>query len=86
MSEVRRPGYEFAAIAMTNADLRGVLDEIHVPLLMIWGAEDEITPHWREWPKKARVEIIPNAGHLCYAEQPEIFNSMMLSFLHSLKL
>jgi pimeloyl-ACP methyl ester carboxylesterase len=81
MSEVRRPGYEFAAIAIANADLRGILDNIRVPLLMIWGADDEITPQWQSWPSAARVEIIRNAGHLCYAEQPELFNSIVLNFL-----
>lgn len=77
MSEVRRPGYEFAAIAMSQADTRGVLDGIRVPLLMIWGAEDEITPMWPQWPPGARVEVIPNAGHLCYIEQPDRFNSIV---------
>ncbi len=81
MSEVRRSGYEFAAIAIANADLRGVLDNCAVPLLMIWGDEDEITPQWSSWPRAARVEVIPNAGHLCYAEQPEIFNALVLDFM-----
>ena len=85
MAEVRRPGYEFASIAMSNADTRGVLDNISVPLLMVWGADDEITPVWREFPKRARVEIIQNAGHLCYAEQPESFNSIVLGFLNALE-
>jgi pimeloyl-ACP methyl ester carboxylesterase len=47
MSEVRQPGYEFAALAMSSADMRGVLDNMTVPLLMIWGTEDEITLPWR---------------------------------------
>jgi pimeloyl-ACP methyl ester carboxylesterase len=81
MSQVRQPGYEFAAIAVANSDLRGVLDHINVPLLMIWGAEDTITPRWERWPQQARVEIIPGAGHLCYAEQPELFNLGVLRFL-----
>lgn len=77
MAEVRRPGYEFAALAMAQSDLRGVLDDIRIPLLMIWGAEDEITPLWQGWPSRARLEVIPNAGHLCYIEQPERFNSIV---------
>jgi pimeloyl-ACP methyl ester carboxylesterase len=85
MSEVRRPGYEFAAMAMSNADTRGVLDNMTVPLLMIWGAQDEITPPWHQWPRQARVQMIPNAGHLCYTEQPEIFNSIVLDFLTQLR-
>jgi pimeloyl-ACP methyl ester carboxylesterase len=81
MAEVRRPGYEFAAIAISQADTRGVLENIQIPLLMIWGEDDQITPQWNDWPESARVEIIPNAGHLCYIEQPETFNQIVLSFL-----
>jgi pimeloyl-ACP methyl ester carboxylesterase len=83
MSEVRAPGYEFAARALADADLRGALDRIHVPLLIVWGAEDEITPQWNDWPEAARVEIIPAAGHLCYAEQPDRFNEVVLEFLRT---
>jgi pimeloyl-ACP methyl ester carboxylesterase len=81
MSQVRQPGYEFAAIAMANSNLKGVLDHINVPLLMIWGAEDTVTPRWERWPPQATVEIIPAAGHLCYAEQPEFFNMAVMRFL-----
>ena len=77
MSEVRGPGYEFAALAMASADTRGVLDEIDVPLQMIWGVDDEITPVWEKWPPRAHVELIPDAGHLCYIEQPERFNALV---------
>jgi len=84
MSEVRRTGYEFAAVSMSKADTRGVLDTIDVPLLMIWGAADEITPPWSRWPAKAQVQIIPSAGHLCYAEQPDRFNAIVLDFLQGL--
>ena len=81
MSEVRRPGYEFAAIALAECDTRDVLRSLRVPTLLIWGAEDEITPLWNEMPPGARLEIIPNAGHLCYAERPEEFNRIVREFL-----
>ena len=83
MSEIRKPGYEFAAMAIAEADTRTALDGITIPLLMIWGSLDDITPPWRSYPEKAKVEIIPNAGHLCYAEQPERFNSIVLDFLNA---
>jgi pimeloyl-ACP methyl ester carboxylesterase len=84
MAEIHPPGYEAAAIAIASADTRGVLEEITIPLLMIWGAEDTITPPWTEWPKKAQVQIIPNAGHLCYLEQPELFDQIVIDFLQPL--
>ena len=81
MSEVRPAGYEFAAAALAEYDTHDILWMLRVPALLIWGAEDEITPVWSEIPRGARLEIIPNAGHLCYAEQPETFNTIVREFL-----
>ena len=85
MSEIRAAGYEFAAIALAESDTRDVVRNLHVPTLLIWGAEDEITPLWKELPSGARLEVIPNAGHLCYVEQPEIFNRIVRGFLSPLR-
>jgi pimeloyl-ACP methyl ester carboxylesterase len=54
---------------------------LQVPTLLIWGAEDEITPVWDEVPKEALLKIIPDAGHLCYIEQPDRFNEIVKGFL-----
>jgi len=81
MSEVRRPGYEFAAKALAASDTRDVVRNLRVPTLLIWGVEDEITPVWDELPREAKVKIIPDAGHLCYIEQPERFNQAVSEFL-----
>ena len=81
MSEVRPLGYEFAARALADADTREVLGNLRIPTLLIWGAQDEITPLWDEVPAGARLEVIPNAGHLCYAEQPGRFNTIVRDFL-----
>jgi pimeloyl-ACP methyl ester carboxylesterase len=81
MSEIRPPGYEFAAIALAESDTGDVLCNLRVPTLLIWGDQDEITPVWKELPPGARLEVIANAGHLCYAEQPDKFNSIVREFL-----
>jgi pimeloyl-ACP methyl ester carboxylesterase len=81
MSEVRPASYEYAAIALARSDTRDVLRKLSVPTLLIWGSEDEITPLWEDIPTGARLEIIPNAGHLCYSEQPETFNAIVREFL-----
>jgi pimeloyl-ACP methyl ester carboxylesterase len=83
MSQIRRPGYEFAAIALAESDTREVIRNLGVPTLLIWGSEDEITPLWTEVPAGAALKIIPNAGHLCYIEQPEQFNNIVADFLLS---
>jgi pimeloyl-ACP methyl ester carboxylesterase len=81
MSEVRLAGYEFAARALAESDTREVLRNLHTPALLIWGSEDEITPLWKETPPGVRLEIIPDAGHLCYIEQPDRFNAIVREFL-----
>lgn len=81
MSEIRLAGYEFAAIALARSDTRDVLRALSVPTLLIWGSDDEITPMWDDIPPSVRLEIIPNAGHLCYIEQPERFNTIVREFL-----
>ena len=81
MSEVRAAGYEFAAIALAESDTRDVIRNLHVPTLLIWGSEDEITPVWDEIPSGVELRIIPDAGHLCYIEQPEQFNEIVSVFL-----
>jgi pimeloyl-ACP methyl ester carboxylesterase len=81
MSEVRPPGYEFAAVALAESNTRDVIRDIRVPTLLIWGAEDEITPVWDEVPAGMQLKIIPDAGHLCYIEQPERFNNIVTEFL-----
>jgi pimeloyl-ACP methyl ester carboxylesterase len=78
MSEVRPEGYEFAALALAESDS---VRNLSVPTLLIWGAEDEITPVWQEIPDRAQLKIIPGAGHLCYIEQPGEFNEAVRSFL-----
>jgi pimeloyl-ACP methyl ester carboxylesterase len=81
MSEIRPAGYEFAAIALAQADTREVLRNLSVPTQLIWGVEDQITPLWKELPDGARLAAVPYAGHLCYAEQPELFNAIVREFL-----
>jgi pimeloyl-ACP methyl ester carboxylesterase len=80
MSEVRPPGYEFAAVALAESDMNDVLRDLRVPTLLIWGAEDEITPVWEEIPPSIPVEIIRDAGHLCYLERPDKFNRAVREF------
>lgn len=67
------------------------LRSINVPVQIIVGEHDEITPPGdarllaRAIPG-ARMEIIPNAGHLPNLEQPAAFNRVVESFLEDLRL
>jgi len=67
-------------------DLTGRLSEIRVPVLLIVGERDIITP--RRISEKMHSEIagsrlveLPDTGHKCHEEQPQAFNSIVSDFL-----
>ena len=64
-----------------------IVNELEIPLAILHGADEQlvngdyydhihIPSLWRK-----RVQIIDNAGHACHWEQPEVFNSLLESFL-----
>jgi 3-oxoadipate enol-lactonase len=65
------------------------LPKIQVPTLILVGEQDKITPP--ELSEKmhalipnSKLQILPNAAHLSNLEEPEEFNSNLLSFLREL--
>jgi len=67
-----------------------LLSEIACPTLILVGEQDGLTPPadaklMAGKIKKARLEIIPGAGHLSNLENPEAFNSAVRKFLESLR-
>lgn len=77
-ADARRPGQGKVRAdcfwAMREGDLRGKLNGIRTPALVIWGAEDNTVPLRdagvvaAEWPQ-ADLRLIPNAGHWPQFEQ-----------------
>jgi proline-specific peptidase len=61
------------------------LHEITVPALLVGGRYDECTPgHMEEMHghmKGAQLATIEDASHLCFAEQPAVFNHLVNDFL-----
>ena len=62
------------------------LPQIEVPVLLIFGDKDPLTPpHIGEYMcekiPNARLEVIEESGHLSNLEQPEAFNRAVLDFL-----
>jgi pimeloyl-ACP methyl ester carboxylesterase len=62
------------------------LDEIRAPTLVLVGEQD--LPDFRLMAEilaanisTARLEVIPDAGHLLNLEQPQAFNEALLRFL-----
>lgn len=71
-------------------NMRKELSKIHIPVGLIWGKDDKVTP-----PEVAVEfnELIPNSdlvwidkcGHAPMMEQPEAFNKALWAFLNKLK-
>ncbi|MEW9547566.1 alpha/beta fold hydrolase [Nonomuraea sp. NPDC050783] len=69
-------------------DSSETLAALKVPLLVVVGEEDELTPPaeakaMAEAAPAGRLEVIPKAGHLSAVEQPEAFNTAVADFLRT---
>ena len=79
-------GYIAACEALRDADLRGVLQAVGVPTLVVAGELDVATPpslaeELHAGISGSRLAIIPNAAHLANVEWPEEFNALVHEFL-----
>jgi pimeloyl-ACP methyl ester carboxylesterase len=76
-----------ALLAMRERpDSTGQLGDIRVPVLVVVGEEDVITPiedarKIAEGVPQGRLEVLPHAGHLSNLEDPEAFQRVLRSFL-----
>jgi pimeloyl-ACP methyl ester carboxylesterase len=71
-------------------DVRSRLGEIDVPVLLLFGDDDRLTPlKYGEFLarnlKGAVLKIIPDAGHVAMLEKAFEVNNVVRSFLHSLE-
>lgn len=62
------------------------LAELQMPVLCLWGREDNFLPvhhAWRvaEWVRDVRVVVSSRSGHWFMLEEPDYFNQEVLSFL-----
>ncbi|HSD67236.1 MAG TPA: alpha/beta fold hydrolase [Vicinamibacteria bacterium] len=69
-----------------RADSRGTLPTIDVPTLVLVGAEDALTPTSEATTMaaaipRARLDVIPAAGHLASLENPAAVNAALRAFL-----
>ncbi|MFM1653158.1 alpha/beta fold hydrolase [Brevibacillus sp. B_LB10_24] len=86
MAQVRASGYRSVSYALYHADQTPLLADIKVPTLVICGEDDIITPvkesvTVQQGIKDSKLVLIPQAGHVCYLEQPEAFNTHVRTFL-----
>ncbi len=62
------------------------LADIHCPVLIVWGKEDAwhplaMTEAFHQKLPQAKIEVLPNCGHLPHEELPDCFNQHALTFL-----
>lgn len=71
---------------MYDRSLAWLLQRVDVPTLVVWGAEDRITPvdsgrQLHAAIPGSRLEVVPNCGHLPHVEKPSEFSSMVQRLL-----
>ena len=72
---------------MSRPDSTPLLPTIHVPTLILVGAEDTVTPpplseKMHHAIAGSELTVIPGAGHLANLEQPDLFNAALARFIN----
>ena len=67
--------------------LTGELDRLQAPALVVWGGQDRILPtaHAEALAGRARVEVLPGAGHSPHMEAANEVNRLVGGFLDELE-
>lgn len=65
-------------VRLVNEDVRGLLPELRIPVLLIWGDQDTETPIddgrlMEQLIPDAELVVFEGAGHYAYLEQPDRF-------------
>jgi pimeloyl-ACP methyl ester carboxylesterase len=74
-------------VRIVNEDLRALLPELHLPVLLIWGEHDAEAPLedgrlMERLIPDAGLVVFEGAGHFAYLEQPARFCRIVDVFLH----
>ena len=70
-------------------DVMDQLSKLSLPTLILCGSDDQMTPlHTSEFLHDhiagARLEVVPNAGHMVMLEQPDRVSSLLADFFNSI--
>lgn len=71
---------------IVREDIRGSMEAITAPTLLVWGEHDLLVPPWcgdvlRKSIPDSRLLILRGAGHVVMYDRPAEFNAALLSFL-----
>jgi pimeloyl-ACP methyl ester carboxylesterase len=86
MSGAGKPAFIDALDALTDYDFRDRLDDVQVPVLLIWGEDDNLVPvkdadEFERLIPNARKVILDDTGHVPMLERPSTFNDLVVEFL-----
>ncbi|MEH7830087.1 alpha/beta fold hydrolase [Gemmobacter denitrificans] len=95
MAAIPAASYRDALICFTHPLERFDFARLTMPVLLMTGAHDRLAPPqeirgiagriWDTAPRPdVRFEVIPDAGHVCNLEQPEIYNRHLTDLLERL--
>jgi pimeloyl-ACP methyl ester carboxylesterase len=81
-----KPGFIDALDALTDYDFRDRLDDVKVPVLLVWGREDNLVPvedadEFERLIPNARKVILEDTGHVPMLERPAVFNDLVTGFI-----
>jgi 3-oxoadipate enol-lactonase len=88
MTALHKESYIKTIEATTQYDRTADLPRIEAPTLLVFGADDRLTPprigeRMARKIKNSRLVVIPDAGHLPNIERPAEFNAAVLAFLRA---
>ncbi|MFC1925954.1 alpha/beta fold hydrolase [Chloroflexota bacterium] len=74
----------------TRPDITDRLSEISRPVLILVGDQDMSSPHYISEEMHRRIAnsqmvVLPNCGHKCNQDQPDVFNSTVSDFLQRIE-
>jgi pimeloyl-ACP methyl ester carboxylesterase len=86
MPNEHNDGFIAALDALTDYDFRHRLEEVKVPVLLVWGREDNLVPvedadEFERLIPDARKVVLEDTGHCAMIERPETFNDLTVEFL-----
>ncbi len=86
LMQLRKESYLKTLRASVTFDVEGQLSDFLVPVQLIYGQQDKLTPPSLGYflasrMPQARVDVIPGAGHVSNLEKPDSFNKVLKSFI-----
>ena len=82
-----RSAYVRNLLAVMRFDVRKRLRDIAAPTLVVSGDRDSMVPHELKESlvfgiPNAKIEIVNDSGHATPIDSPDIFNEVLVKFLH----